>query len=178
MSSMVWNPFCWLSCFIFMWFHLIILILRISGLAWVWPPSWRWQPCSGGSKKLKKAKTSMNYNRCFKRSSAECSPSLLCLLPRHLDGHFVPQFFLHTFQTLQVGCLVFVNGCMFEFVLVTICAQKGEDLMSGEVVLHHVLSFILISHISVNLIGLSFPCIHTTLCFIVDWGEIWDWDTI
>ena len=128
----------------------------------------------------------MNYNRCFKRSSAECSPSLLCLLPRHLDGQFVPahisifsyftfhycrfvpQFFLHTFQTLQVGCLVFVNGCMFEFVLVTICAQKGEDLMSGEVVLHHVLSFILISHISVNLIGLSFPCIHTTLCFIVD----------
>ena len=45
--------FCWLSCFIFTWFHIIIFILRISGLAWVWPPSWRWQPCSGGSKKLK-----------------------------------------------------------------------------------------------------------------------------
>ena len=51
---------------------------------------------------LKKAKTSINYNRCFKWSPAECSPSLLCLLPRHLDGHFVPQFFLHTFHYFHI----------------------------------------------------------------------------
>ena len=83
---------------------------------------------------------------------------------------FVLQFFLHTFQTLQVGCLVFVNGCMFEFVLVTICAQKGEDLMSGEVVFNRVLPHILISHISLNLIGLGFPCIQSldSKPFIVD----------
>ena len=100
MSSMVWNPFCWLLCFIFTWFH--IILLRISGLAWVWPLSSRWQPCSGDSKKLKKAKTSMNNNHCFKWSSSECSQSLLCLLPRHLDGHFVLQFSLHTFQYFHI----------------------------------------------------------------------------
>ena len=65
----------------------------------------------------------------------------------------VTQFSLHyIFQyfdpELQVNCLVFVFVCMFEFVLVTICAQKGADLMSGEVICLVMLFHRMLPHIS------------------------------
>ena len=41
----------------------------------------------------------------------------------------------------QVGCLLFVFGCMFEFLVVTICSQKGDELFSGEVEIFDALAY-------------------------------------
>ena len=49
----------------------------------------------------------------------------------------------YIFESLfcQVGCLLFVFGCMFEFLVVTICSQKGDELFSGEVEIFDALAY-------------------------------------
>ena len=70
-----------------------------------------------------------------------CLSRIFCIFQSHF-------FLLYLYPKLQVGCLVFVNGCMFEFVLVAICAQKGADMMSGEVICIVMLFQYMLPHIS------------------------------